>query len=268
MTPIASTDTTPAHSSPAAPTPPPRFWRSRRCRAAACPPLRRRRTRASTCAAAPSSRCRSPSPISRGERASAAWSPASSPTTCSARGYFTPLDKAPLPRDEPALRRRAAASRPGRPPACRRSSPAASRATARAGSRPSSGSGTSTTGQQIDGPAIRHRPDQCPPRRPHHLGRGLHQDHRPRRLLRHAASSSSTNPARRRTAASASPIMDQDGANVRYLTNGDDLGRDAALLAGHAGHHLHVAGQRPAAARAGDQPRDRRSARSSATSPT
>ena len=63
-------------------------------------------------------------------------------------------------------------------------------------------------------------------------------------------------------------IMDQDGANVRYLTQGDNLGRDAALLAGHAGHHLHVAGRR-ASSRASRSSTSRpAAARSSATSPT
>jgi TolB protein len=62
-------------------------------------------------------------------------------------------------------------------------------------------------------------------------------------------------------------IMDQDGANVRFLTQGDSLGRDAALLAREPGHHLHV----PAS---GQQPRvhvinlEPARARSSATSPT
>ncbi len=36
-------------------------------------------------------------------------------------------------------------------------------------------------------------------------------------------------------------IMDQDGANVRFLTQGDTARRDAALFAGDPGHHLHVA---------------------------
>ena len=52
-------------------------------------------------------------------------------------------------------------------------------------------------------------------------------------------------------------IMDQDGGNVRYLTQGRQPRRDAALLAGDAGYRLHVAGLGAAAAGAGDQSRNR-----------
>jgi TolB protein len=72
------------------------------------------------------------------------------------------------------------------------------------------------------GPAILHRSQFLAPHRPHHLGCGLHQDHRRRRLLRHPRGvRGRVGPKENRRKRLA--IMDQDGANVRFLTQGDNL---------------------------------------------
>ncbi len=52
-------------------------------------------------------------------------------------------------------------------------------------------------------------------------------------------------------------IMDQDGANVRYLTDGKDLVLTPRLQSERAGNHLHVVSRHGAAARLPAQHRDR-----------
>ena len=105
-------------------------------------------------------------------------------------------------------------------------------------------------------PAILHRSEFLAPRRPHHLRRGLYQDHGLRRLLRHP------HGVRRRIGAEGEPpqAARHHGPGRRQCALPDarrQPRRDAALFAGDAGHHLHVAGRGAAAARSGDQPRDR-----------
>ncbi len=71
-------------------------------------------------------------------------------------------------------------------------------------------------------PAIFHHAGQLAPHRPHHLGRDLRAAHRQRRLFRQPRRFRRRDrPGTARVKRLA--IMDQDGANVRYLTRGDEL---------------------------------------------
>jgi TolB protein len=111
-------------------------------------------------------------------------------------------------------------SAPGRRQACRASSPAASPAIRRAGSRPSSACGDVTTGQQVAGQQYFTDPNNW--RRVGHIisdavyskitGFGGFFDTR----IVFVDESGPKENRRKRLA-----IMDQDGANVRYLTQGD-----------------------------------------------
>jgi TolB protein len=87
------------------------------------------------------------------------------------------------------------------------------------------------------GTRLHHPGDQLAARGAHHLGRDLQEDHRRGRLFRHAHRLHlETGPRDRRVKRLA--IMDQDGANHRFLTDGRTLVADAALLALGAGDHL------------------------------
>ena len=155
-------------------------------------------------------------------------------------GYFVPLDKSRFP-ERAGLRRRAAfrgvearrragsrhRSRHPRPfgPAESRIPPVGCR------NRPAA-----------HRPAICHRPEFLAPHRPYHFGRGLHQDHRLRRLLRHP------HGVRRQVRPEGKPPQAprHHGPGRRQCALPDarrQPRRDAALFAGDAGHHLHVAGR-------------------------
>ncbi len=93
-------------------------------------------------------------------------------------------------------------------------------------------------------PAIFHAAGQLAAHRAHHLRRDLRAPDRREGLLRHAAWCSSTKPARRTRRVKRLAIMDQDGANVRYLTRGDDLVLTPRFSPSTPGNHLHVVSAR------------------------
>ena len=133
-----------------------------------------------------------------------AGSPAIVTNNLKRSGYFAPIDKARFPEQQPAFN---AAPQFEAWKAVRRAGPCDRPRHARLRGAPENrvsalGCDHGPTDYR---PAVFHRPEQLAARRAHHLGRRLHQDHRRRRLLRHARRVRRRDRGRRRTAASASP---------------------------------------------------------------